>query len=175
MSDASPNRGEAHRRPQASPHRRQPDSDNDDDDAAAAAAARAKLAVVAPDDFDQFFVGTASLIRDLDKRVLVVLREPGVPSGVKFYGVLRSFDQFSNLVLQDCVERAFVGSEYAEKRRGLFVVRGENILFLSQLDAEKADVDASLRQIEWPELMKKRAKALKHSALVRRDTLADDD
>jgi hypothetical protein len=70
------------------------------------------------DDFDQFFVGTASLIHDIDsatttkhraaaerlftnakrgaatERVLVVLREAGVPSGTKYFGVLRSFDQF---------------------------------------------------------------------------------
>jgi hypothetical protein len=39
----------------------------------------------------------------------------------------------ANLVLQDCIEREFVGTEYAEKRRGLFVVRGENVVFIAQL------------------------------------------
>jgi small nuclear ribonucleoprotein (snRNP)-like protein len=84
-----------------------------------------------------------------------VLREPGVPTGTKYFGVLRSFDQFcewavqawcqqtslttsehvstANLVLQDCVEREYVGQEYAEKQRGLFIVRGENVVFISQL------------------------------------------
>jgi hypothetical protein len=44
--------------------------------------------------FNQFFVGTVSLIQEIDRRVLVVLYEANLSSGRKLYGVLRSFDQF---------------------------------------------------------------------------------
>jgi small nuclear ribonucleoprotein (snRNP)-like protein len=44
----------------------------------------------------------------------------------------------ANLVLQDCVEREYVGQEYAEKQRGLFIVRGENVVFISQLVCARA-------------------------------------
>ena len=42
----------------------------------------------------------ASLVDQLDKRVLVILRD-----GRNLVGVMRSFDQFSNVVLEDAVER----------------------------------------------------------------------
>jgi len=61
---------------------------------------------------------------------LVALRD-----GRKLIGVLRSWDQFGNLVLQDTVERLFVGSEkvYADIERGLFLVRGENVSLLGEI------------------------------------------
>lgn len=96
----------------------------------------------------------------------------------------------ANLVLQDCVEREYVGQEYAEKQRGLFIVRGENVVFISQLvcararlatrlalttggaaqDADKAEVDSRLTRIEWPALMAKRT-----AALAQQGTSADAD
>ena len=45
----------------------------------------------------------ASLVDQLDKRVLVILRD-----GRNLVGVMRSFDQFSNVVLEDAVERRVV-------------------------------------------------------------------
>ena len=42
----------------------------------------------------------ASLVDQLDKRVLVILRD-----GRNLVGVMRSFDQFPNVVLEDAVER----------------------------------------------------------------------
>jgi hypothetical protein len=99
----------------------------------------------------------------------------------------------ANLVLQDCIEREFVGNEYAEKRRGLFVVRGENVVFIAQLvrvravvlsvhfdltvvaqDSNKPEVDAALTQIEWSTLVEKRDKLLKPLSSERADPLADD-
>jgi len=44
--------------------------------------------------------GAASLVEELDKRLLVVLRD-----GRNLVGVMRSFDQFSNMVLEDTHER----------------------------------------------------------------------
>ena len=39
----------------------------------------------------------------------------------------------ANLVLQDTVERIFVQDLYADIRRGLFIVRGENVLLLGEI------------------------------------------
>jgi len=47
-----------------------------------------------------FLPGAASLVEQLDKRVLLVLRD-----GRHITGVVRSFDQFSNVVLEDAKER----------------------------------------------------------------------
>ena len=48
----------------------------------------------------------ASLVDQLDKRVLIILRD-----GRNLVGVVRSFDQFSNLVLEDTYERRVVVTE----------------------------------------------------------------
>lgn len=44
-----------------------------------------------------------------------------------------------NLVLQDTVERLFVQNLYADIDRGLFLVRGENVLLLGEIDLDKDD------------------------------------
>lgn len=38
-----------------------------------------------------------------------------------------------NLVLQDTIERLFVQNLYADIDRGLFLVRGENVLLLGEI------------------------------------------
>ena len=79
---------------------------------------------------------------------MLILRD-----GRKLVGVLRSWDQFgilmtitcleytyttdtdekANLVLQDTVERLYAGSLYADIPRGIFLVRGENVLLLGEI------------------------------------------
>lgn len=44
-----------------------------------------------------------------------------------------------NLVLQDTVERLFVQNLYADIERGLFLVRGENVTLLGEIDLDKDD------------------------------------
>ena len=68
-----------------------------------------------------------ALVEELDKLLLVQLRD-----GRKLVGILRSFDQFANLVLERCVERVIVGLQYAEVHLGLHVVRGENVVLLGE-------------------------------------------
>jgi U6 snRNA-associated Sm-like protein LSm1 len=47
----------------------------------------------------------------------------------------RGVDEFAtgNLVLQDTIERFFVKNLYADIERGLFLVRGENVLLLGEI------------------------------------------
>ena len=50
-----------------------------------------------------YLPGAASLIDDLDKRMLLVLRD-----GRHLVGILRSFDQYTNLILEDTFERVII-------------------------------------------------------------------
>ena len=47
--------------------------------------------------------GAASIVDDLDKRIMVILRD-----GRHLIGILRSFDQFMNLIIEDTFERIAV-------------------------------------------------------------------
>ena len=60
--------------------------------------------------------------------MLVQLRD-----GRKIIGIFRSFDQFSNIVLEEAVERVIVGLRYADVPLGLYVIRGENVVLLGQI------------------------------------------
>jgi len=82
----------------------------------------------------QMFTTAAQLLDLTDKKLLLVLRD-----GRKLIGVLRSWDQFANLVLQDTIERIFVNDLYADIPRGIFLVRGENVLMLGEIDLDKDD------------------------------------
>ncbi|KAM0801434.1 hypothetical protein BDR22DRAFT_804660 [Usnea florida] len=80
------------------------------------------------------FTTAAQLLDLTDKKLVLVLRD-----GRKLIGVLRSWDQFANLVLQDTIERIFVQEVYADVFRGIFLVRGENVLLLGEIDLDKDD------------------------------------
>ncbi|EOO04308.1 putative lsm domain-containing protein [Phaeoacremonium minimum UCRPA7] len=95
------------------------------------------------------FTTAAQLLDLTDKKLMVALRD-----GRKLIGILRSWDQFANLVLQSTVERIFVppganppmGSGESQKRglyadipRGMFLVRGENVLLLGEIDLDRDD------------------------------------
>lgn len=103
----------------------------------------------------QMFTTAAQLLDMTDKKLMVALRD-----GRKFIGVLRSWDQFANLVLQQTVERIFIPPPassssspssaskspevkqpglYADIPRGVFLVRGENVLLLGEIDLDKDD------------------------------------
>ncbi|KAK9378481.1 uncharacterized protein V2V93DRAFT_375774 [Kockiozyma suomiensis] len=73
------------------------------------------------------FTTAAQLVDCVDRRLLVVLRD-----GRKLIGILRSFDQYANLVLQDTVERIVVGSLYNDQPRGVYIIRGENVVLVGQ-------------------------------------------
>lgn len=72
--------------------------------------------------------GTANLIEDIDKRLLVVLRD-----GRTLIGYLRSVDQFANLVLHQAVERIYVGQKFGDIDRGIYIIRGENVVLLGEM------------------------------------------
>nr|XP_020641825.1 U6 snRNA-associated Sm-like protein LSm1 [Pogona vitticeps] len=78
---------------------------------------------------------------------LVLLRD-----GRTLIGYLRSIDQFANLVLHQTVERIHVGRKYGDIPRGIFVVRGENVVLLGEIDLEK-ESDTPLQQVSIEEIL----------------------
>lgn len=59
---------------------------------------------------------------------MVLLRD-----GRTLIGYLRSVDQFANLVLHKSIERIHVGKEYGDIPRGIFIIRGENVVLLGEI------------------------------------------
>lgn len=90
----------------------------------------------------QMFTTAAQLLDLTDKKLLLILRD-----GRKIFGVLRSWDQFANLVLTSTVERYFATRTtsgepqtlFADIERGTYLVRGENVLMLGEVDLDKDD------------------------------------
>lgn len=76
--------------------------------------------------------GAASIVDDLDKRIMVILRD-----GRHLIGILRSFDQFMNLILEETFERIVVRGEYSDISLGLYIIRGDNIVVLGEIDSVK--------------------------------------
>ncbi|KAJ9218668.1 hypothetical protein DTO271D3_6950 [Paecilomyces variotii] len=82
----------------------------------------------------QMFTTAAQLLDLTDKKLVIILRD-----GRKLIGVLRSWDQFANLVLQDTIERIYAGNLFADIPRGIYLVRGENVLLLGEIDLDRED------------------------------------
>ncbi|XP_012215300.1 U6 snRNA-associated Sm-like protein LSm1 [Linepithema humile] len=127
--------------------------------------------------------GTASLLEELEKKLMVLLRD-----GRTLIGYLKSVDQFANIVLQSTIERIHVGEEYGDIPRGIFIVRGENVVLLGEIDREKEKVlplkkvtvdeilDAQRREQESKQEQKKRMnKALKERGFSYIPDLSHED
>ncbi|QSS61152.1 small nuclear ribonucleoprotein [Histoplasma capsulatum] len=96
----------------------------------------------------QMFTTAAQLLDLTDKKLVLVLRD-----GRKLIGVLRSWDQFANLVLQGTVERLYAGNLFADIQRGIYLVRGENVLLLGEVDLDKEDdIPTGYRQAPFEEV-----------------------
>mmetsp|Transcript_18782 Transcript_18782/g.46631 ORF Transcript_18782/g.46631 Transcript_18782/m.46631 type:complete len:224 (+) Transcript_18782:156-827(+) len=86
-----------------------------------------------------YLPGSSSLVEELDQRIMIVLRD-----GRHLVGNLRTFDQYSNLVLDEASERRFHSNDekdgektvtyYADVPLGMYIVRGDSIVLLGQID-----------------------------------------
>ncbi|RMJ21182.1 Small nuclear ribonucleoprotein [Aspergillus sp. HF37] len=102
----------------------------------------------------QMFTTAAQLLDLTDKKLVLVLRD-----GRKLIGVLRSWDQFGNLVLQDTIERLYVANLYADVPRGIFLVRGENVSLLGEIDLDREDeLPPNLQRAPFPEVFQMKQK-----------------
>ena len=96
---------------------------------------------------DMYLPGAASLLEQLDRRILIILRD-----GRHLVGMLRSFDQFLNLVIEDTSERILMPGTYCDVPLGLYIVRGDNIVLLGEIDAEKEENEMPLRKVDPEDL-----------------------
>ncbi len=115
----------------------------------------------------------ASLVENLDKRLLVALRD-----GSHIIGTLRSFDQFANIVLEHAVERIIVGRMYSDIPLGLYIVRGENVVLMGDIgeDSNGPSSTAGVIEVDNAEIIRAReadsaAEAMKEDILKRMDFL----
>ncbi|KAK9210041.1 hypothetical protein WN944_002410 [Citrus x changshan-huyou] len=93
------------------------------------------------------------------EKILVLLRD-----GRKLLGLLRSFDQFANVVLEGACERIIVGDLYCDIPLGLYVIRGENVVLIGELDLEKEELPAHMTRVSTAEI--KRAQKAEKDATV---------
>ncbi|KAJ3349742.1 N(alpha)-acetyltransferase 38, NatC auxiliary [Allomyces javanicus] len=60
--------------------------------------------------------------------------------GRVFTGRLRGIDQTTNLILENCHERMFSADEGVEEiRHGLYVIRGESVVLVGEIDEAKEE------------------------------------
>ena len=113
----------------------------------------------------------ASLVEELDKKILVVLRD-----GSKIIGFLRSFDQFANIVLENACERIIVGTSFSHIPLGLYIVRGENVVLMGDIDETietEGLTEVSNEEIKREREAEKAADKFKGEMLKRMDFLED--
>eukprot|EP00069_Balaena_mysticetus_P003609 bmy_16859T0 len=91
-----------------------------------------------------YMPGTASLIEDIDTAHLYI--------GLGATTLQSSSCPEANLVLHQTVERIHVGKKYGDIPRGIFVVRGENVVLLGEIDLEK-ESDTPLQQVSIEEIL----------------------
>lgn len=94
-----------------------------------------------------FLPGASSLVEQLDRKMLVVLRD-----GRHLVGTLRTFDQFSNMVMEDTSERRILvvtkdkddeGVKstsicyQSDIKLGLYIVRGDSVVLMGEVDDDE--------------------------------------
>ncbi|KAL3535505.1 hypothetical protein ACH5RR_003966 [Cinchona calisaya] len=84
---------------------------------------------------------------DSEWKIIVLLRE-----GRKLLGTLRSFDQFANVVLEGACERVIVGHLYCDIPLGLFVIRGENVVLIGELNVEEDELPQHMISVSATEI-----------------------
>lgn len=100
-----------------------------------------------------YLPGTASLLEELDKKLMVLLRD-----GRTLIGYLRSVDQFANLVLHQTIERIHVDKAYGDIPRGVFIVRGENVVLLGEIDQARDEPGSvGLQEVSLEEILERQA------------------
>ena len=94
-----------------------------------------------------YMPGTASLIEEIDKQLMVILRD-----GRTLIGYLRSIDQYANLLLSSTIERIHVGTKYGDIPRGVYMIRGENVVLLGEVDFT-VPVKVTMTQVSVAEIL----------------------
>ncbi|KAF2131007.1 hypothetical protein P153DRAFT_313228 [Dothidotthia symphoricarpi CBS 119687] len=137
----------------------------------------------------QAFLTSAMLLDMVDKKVDVLLRDEK-----EYIGILRSYDQFANLVLTECYERIAARNPDATpssdstvprwlihdvKLPGIMTIRGENVTICATVDLDREDTPkgakfasmeevralASAQKADKKEVDSRKAKALRKAGI----------
>ncbi|KAH3675571.1 hypothetical protein WICMUC_002660 [Wickerhamomyces mucosus] len=104
------------------------------------------------------FTTAASIIGYVDRKICATLTD-----GRHLFGVLRTFDQYGSVVIQDTYERIYINGAYAEEYLGTLFIRGENLLLLGDVDIDKEDAPLEkLQRVDFKDAKKHRDDTLKH-------------
>ncbi len=60
-------------------------------------------------------------------------------------------------MLEDTYERHIVDKRFADERLGLYVIRGENLVLLGEMDLQKEASQSALQEVPLDVLMKEKA------------------
>lgn len=101
----------------------------------------------------QLDYNTLCALYAVTEKLLILLRD-----GRKLLGILSSFDQFANAILEGACERVIVGEIYCDIPLGLYVIRGENVVLIGELDLEKEEIPQHMTRVP-PEEIKRAQKA----------------
>ena len=122
------------------------------------------------------FTTAAAIVGSVDRKIFVLLKD-----GRNLFGILRTFDQFANLVLQDTLERIYLGEEgeaptrFSETYRGVFMVRGENVVteddHLEKL--EQVPFEVAERELKEQQAKKIREQKVKTKQLLQKGLIND--
>ncbi|XBW34638.1 hypothetical protein QEN19_000205 [Hanseniaspora menglaensis] len=123
---------------------------------------------------DQYnFTTTAALVASVDRKVMVEVK-----GGHIFFGILRTYDHFANLTLEFVSERIYLLRDdmenlesyrphmslsanesnnyvkhyefYAERQVGCYLIRGENVVFIGEVDIDKEDKPIrNMIRVDW--------------------------
>ena len=99
-------------------------------------------------DSSAYLPGAASLIEEIDKRIMIILRD-----GRHLVGKLRSFDQFMNLILEDTCERVLLPGKFCDVPLGLYIVRGDTIVLLGEVDPNTEESRMQLEKLSAEQIM----------------------
>ena len=81
----------------------------------------------------------------VDRQISVITND-----GRNIIGILRGVDQTTNLILEECFERVYsVSSGVEQAVLGLYIIRGDNIEVIGELD-EELEKELDLSNIRAP-------------------------
>ena len=87
----------------------------------------------------------------VDQLVIVVTVE-----GRVFTGVLRSFDQYMNMFISECLEKVYSSNEGVNFiKLGLYLIRGDNVSLVSEVD------ELMEKQVDYSKIMAEPLKEMK--------------
>ncbi|ETO19947.1 LSM domain-containing protein [Reticulomyxa filosa] len=95
----------------------------------------------------------SSLLGFLDKHSMIILRD-----GTCYVGIVRTFDQFGNIALENTLCRHYLGKKVFEQFVGVLIIRGDNIVFIAEMDANKEDILIRIDRKEYDKLSAELAK-----------------